>query len=172
MGLVAVRHRLLLALLLAFSLGLIAGRASAVRMPVPQLETAMPTAGPIPRLARWPVEPVERPSPPTPPAAVEPTGARSEPSLPARSGHTAKGWATWHATGRDGMFAAAGPRLRSALGPGWRGNSVQVCAAICIRVTLNDWCRCSESRIIDLSDEAFTQLAPLGRGVIQTVVSW
>ena len=131
-----------------------------------------PTAGPIPRLARWPVEPVERPSPPTPSAAVEPTGARSEPSLPARSGHSIEGVATWHATGRDGLFAAAGPRLRSALGPGWRGDSVKVCAAICLWVVLNDYCRCSEARVIDLSDEAFSKLAPLRRGVIAVTVRW
>jgi len=170
---------LILAVAIAFALGVVFAttvRGAVLRSPtVPSVATSTttpPTAGPIPRLARWPVEPVERPSPPTPSAAVEPTGARSEPSLPARSGHSIEGVATWHATGRDGLFAAAGPRLRSALGPGWRGDSVKVCAAICLWVVLNDYCRCSEARVIDLSDEAFSKLAPLRRGVIAVTVRW
>jgi len=133
--------------------------------------TAPPTAGPFPRLARWPVEPVERPSPPTPSAAVEPTGARSEPSRPARSGHSVSGWATWYATGPDCLCAAAGPALRVG---DWRGRWVTVNGWL--RVRLIDWCACGPRKgiptVIDLSDEAFSQVAPLGRGVVAVKVSW
>jgi rare lipoprotein A (peptidoglycan hydrolase) len=70
------------------------------------------------------------------------------------------------------MYAAAGPLLRKALGPRWRGRRVTVChAGRCVRVTLNDWCLCSKGRrLIDLSDEAFRRLAPLGRGVIDVTI--
>jgi rare lipoprotein A (peptidoglycan hydrolase) len=70
------------------------------------------------------------------------------------------------------MYAAAGPLLRKALGPGWRGRRVTVChAGRCARVTLNDWCLCSKGRrLVDLSDEAFRRLAPLGRGVIDVTI--
>jgi hypothetical protein len=83
------------------------------------------------------------------------------------------GTATWFATGPDGMFAAAGPRLRAALGLHWRGQVVTVCADVCIRVTLDDWCACQpDTRLIDLSDQAFRLLAPLSRGVISVTLSW
>jgi hypothetical protein len=66
------------------------------------------------------------------------------------------------------MFAAAGPALRVGH---WRGRVVTVCAAVCIRVTLNDWCAC-RGRLIDLSDEAFGRLAPLSRGLVRVEVRW
>ena len=159
------------ALVIGLALGATVRGAVSSRMVALEASTAPPTAGPIPRLARWPVEPVERPSPPTPSAAVEPTGARSEPSLPARSGHTAKGWATWYATGPDCLCAAAGPALRVG---NWRGRWVTVNGWL--RVRLVDACQCyrgtARERLIDLSDEAFQKLAPLSRGVIWTEVSW
>lgn len=84
-----------------------------------------------------------------------------------------RGVATWHATGRDGMYGAAGPLLRRALGSHWRGTRVTVChASRCTRIVLNDWCLCSrDRRLVDLSDEAFRRLAPLSRGVVRVTVS-
>ncbi len=76
------------------------------------------------------------------------------------------GRATWYSTGPGAGQAAAGSELRAALGPGWRGSVVQVCADGCVTVTLSDWCACPGPRIVDLSDEDFAQLAPLPVGVI------
>jgi hypothetical protein len=129
---------------------------------------------------------------PTPSPTATPKPAKSaKPKVVPAEGHTARGsgvrtipnkrvhrnisgTATWHATGRDGPFAAAGPLLRKAIGPGWRGNQVLVCLrARCIIVTLSDWCLCSHNRrLVDLSDEAFRALAPLSRGVLKVSVGW
>jgi len=69
------------------------------------------------------------------------------------------------------MYAAAGPALRTG---DWRGRRVQVCAERCIAVTLNDWCVCivdGRKRLIDLSDEAFAQLAELSVGLVRVTVT-
>ncbi len=79
------------------------------------------------------------------------------------------GRATWYAA--HGMIGAAGPALRGYIGPRWRGSLVSVCAAatgMCVVVRLSDWCLCTGhgGRLIDLSDDAFAQLAPLSAGVL------
>ena len=65
------------------------------------------------------------------------------------------------------MFAAAGSELRHG---NWRGSRVRVCASKCVVVTLIDACWCRGNRIIDLYSQAFSKLAPLGRGVIDVEV--
>lgn len=81
------------------------------------------------------------------------------------------GKATWYDDG-PGLYGAAGPVLREALGgdPAFRGQTVRVCADECVLVRLTDWCLCSERggvpTIIDLSPDAFRKLAPLSVGVI------
>ena len=88
------------------------------------------------------------------------------------------GRASWYATGRNGSYAAAGPELRRALRKTfgfWRGLTVLVCnGKRCIQVKLNDFCRCNtgKEKLIDLSDEAFSYLSPLSRGVIYVTVGW
>ena len=77
------------------------------------------------------------------------------------------GRATWYPA--SGMIAAAGPALRHYLGRHWRGTLVDVCSGgRCVVVRVSDWCACrgSGGRLIDLSADAFAQLAPLSRGVI------
>jgi len=116
------------------------------------------------------------------PAAVQeqPTTAPSDPlcSAPVDAlGHCAaasvretSGIASWHSTGRDGLYAAAGPALRTG---DWRGRQVEVCAARCIVVTLNDWCLCvvdGRERLIDLSDESFAALGDLDLGLLSVTV--
>lgn len=89
------------------------------------------------------------------------------------------GVARWHGTGRDGWYAAAGCRLRQAIGPDWRGRYVLVAVGRrAIEVRLNDAIgrlengKCSRT-LIDLSDEAFAELRPLSTGVIRGVtVGW
>ena len=81
------------------------------------------------------------------------------------------GWATWYRYVPGG--AAAGPALRRALGAGWRGSRVTVCAARCVRVTLSDWCWCPKgNRIVDLDARSFAVLAPLGAGLVAVTVTW
>jgi len=76
-----------------------------------------------------------------------------------------------HPTG--GPYAAAGPALRAALGPGWRNRRVRICAGgHCVSVILADWCRCSANRVIDLYSDMFDRLAPLGAGVLKVEVLW
>lgn len=82
------------------------------------------------------------------------------------------GKASWHATGRSGLYAAACRPLRQAMGPGWRGDRVLVAVGRrAVEVRLNDWCA-SRDKTIDLSDEAFRYLAPLSRGVVKVTVEW
>lgn len=77
------------------------------------------------------------------------------------------GTASWYDNG-PGLYAAAGPALRVG---DWRGRTVTVCADSCVTLKLVDWCACPH-RVIDLSADAFRQLAPLSRGLVHVVVSW
>ena len=95
-----------------------------------------------------------------------PGGAPPSPMVAPAALMSMSGTASWHSTGRSGMYAAAGPALRVG---DWRGRVVTVCAERCIRVTLTDWCACP-SRLIDLSDEAFAALAPLSRGLLEVTI--
>lgn len=82
------------------------------------------------------------------------------------------GTASWYRA--SGLIAAAGPELRRWLGKGWRGSVVQVCAGSCVTVTVSDWCQCyrgeRRERVIDLSDDAFSRLAPLPTGLVRVTV--
>jgi hypothetical protein len=82
----------------------------------------------------------------------------------------ARGVATWYRYVPG--HAAAGPALRSALGPRWRGKTVKVCdrAGRCVSAVLSDWCACGGGRVIDLDHRLFTRLAPPSRGVIHVTV--
>jgi hypothetical protein len=86
------------------------------------------------------------------------------------------GKATWYDDG-PGHYAAAGPVLRDALGgdPAFRGERVTVCSDdACVTVRLVDWCACGDRggvpTLLDLSADAFDELAPLGRGVIPVTI--
>jgi hypothetical protein len=85
------------------------------------------------------------------------------------------GKATWFDDG-PGLYGAAGPDLREAMGgdPAFRGQAVQVCAESCVIVVLRDWCACGDRggvpTIIDLSPEAFARLAPLSAGVVDVTI--
>jgi hypothetical protein len=85
------------------------------------------------------------------------------------------GKATWYDNG-SGLYGAAGPVLREALGgdPAFRGQTVRVCADECVLVRLTDWCACGDRggvpTLIDLSPDAFARLAPLSAGVIDVTI--
>jgi hypothetical protein len=74
--------------------------------------------------------------------------------------------------------AAAGPKLRAALGRHWRGTKVRVCNGdVCIKdpITLTDWCQCywkkPTERLIDLDDADFAKLASPRDGWFHVTVS-
>ena len=86
-----------------------------------------------------------------------------QPPKPATS-HVLRGAASWYCragvspctyTNPDGggfdAYAAAGPKLRAAIGPSWRGTIVYVDG---VRVKLIDWCQCYEGeaheKLLDL----------------------
>jgi hypothetical protein len=82
-----------------------------------------------------------------------------------------EGRATWYAY-HPGQ-AAAGWALRRAIGPGWRGTLVRVCAGRCVVVLLTDFMASADHRkVIDLDVRDFAALAPTSRGVIAAEVGW
>ena len=84
-----------------------------------------------------------------------------------------KGQATWYNDG-PGLYGAAGPKLRALLGPGYLHRYVRVCSrGVCVVVRLITSCWCvPNTRLVDLSPEAFSRLAPLGAGVISVEVEF
>lgn len=101
------------------------------------------------------------------------SGARPGPaSVPAPTGEIGSallgGYATWYAACHG--CGAAGPVLRDALGAGWRGSLVTVCARACVPVRLTDYCACGErhgrATLVDLDSGSFARLAPLSLGVV------
>jgi hypothetical protein len=82
------------------------------------------------------------------------------------------GYATWYAT--PGYTAAAGPVLRDVLGD-WRGQWITVESGDrSVTLQLTDWCACGERHglptLLDLSDAAFSELAPLSAGVVRVSI--
>jgi hypothetical protein len=89
----------------------------------------------------------------------------------ARKAVALTGQATWYRW-RPGE-SAAGPALRRALGPSWRGKVIEVCASgRCVRTRLTDWCACKGRRVVDLDVRSFERLASPSRGVIEVEVKW
>jgi hypothetical protein len=81
------------------------------------------------------------------------------------------GYATWFDPSCQ-HCAAAGPELRRALGPDWRGTLIDVGGpgGASVSVVLSDFCACGERNglptLLDLSADAFAELAPLEWGVV------
>ena len=125
--------------------------------------TPASAALPTPSPARTP-----RSAPPTPKPTQTPQGRILPPSVAFR------GVATWHPL--PGLFASLGPKLREA--GVVAGQRLTVCSGgRCVVVTAwpgGCWCRERPGgpTLLDLSDEAFSRLAPLGVGVISVEVSW
>lgn len=104
------------------------------------------------------------------PAAIRPRPAsmkRTEPARAPRTSMILRGTATWFSS--PAGVSAAGPALRKALGPGWRGTRVRVCAmGHCVETILGDWMKAD--RLIDLHRPLFARLARLSRGVLSATV--
>jgi hypothetical protein len=113
--------------------------------------------------------------------SATPPAARPQPSVKAatpivvavvpRTTHAISGAASWYCRagvspcmagypdgGGFNAYAAAGPRLRAALGPDWRGTIVYVDG---VRVQLIDWCQCyegqSNEKLLDLYYDVFAR---------------
>jgi hypothetical protein len=113
--------------------------------------------------------PADQGRPPGPTAAVSNDAALA--AVTPRTALTLRGVATWFKS--PAGVSAAGPALRAAIGPGWRGSKVKVCRAgtdECVVTVLGDWCACGDRpggrTLIDLDIRAFSRLAPLSRGVL------
>ena len=181
---------ILAALAVAFVLGYQAKAAShppiaayddAAFRPFPTL--VLPSPSPLVGLHEYAV-PVSGPAPtasPSPsPSPGRPTKQRAAGQAPrytpTRTIHRPRrqlaGKASWHATGRDGFYAAACRPLRQAIGPGWRGRHVLVAYhRKAVELVLNDYCA-STTKAVDLSDEVFRYFAPLSRGVLRVEIGW
>lgn len=83
------------------------------------------------------------------------------------------GVSTWWDSWGPGLYAAAGPRLRAAMGT-YLHRYVTACSrGVCVRVRLTTSCACQpDTRLIDLSLDAFEELASPSLGVIPIEVSW
>ena len=193
------RH-LLWALIVAILLALLAFAL----LPTPATGTPPTGTGDQPSSFRFvPLRGVDARGRPSPPAALSepalpapPTPLSASPSassapaatpvrIPAPTERAAsragsiRGVGTWYRYVPGG--AAAGPALRAALGPGWRGMTVAVCvtdggAMACVRVRLTDWCACRDRpggpTLVDLDAGAFAALMPLSRGIVTVEVDW
>jgi len=120
-----------------------------------------------------PVDRLKGPGRITPVLAV--TGSGPEPTRVPAAASPLRGYATWYDTAGG---AAAGPDLRAALGPGWRGMSVVVTRADMgagVVVQLTDWCACGSRNgvptLIDLDRESFAVLALPSAGIVAVTVA-
>lgn len=163
--------RLFLTVLLALAVGFFAGLRAAASFSTTDHRRYSP---PVPaNLALY-----EPPTTSVTASTVAPvlTAASPPASAPDRpaAGQALRGYAAVHATGRDGLYAAAGPALRAALGRHWRGMRVIVAyRGHWIVVRLSDYCRCDTAepaKLIDLSDEAWAQLTGRPWGVVRVTV--
>ena len=87
-----------------------------------------------------------------------------------------RGYPPYTCNADDGWrcYAAAGPRIRAALGE-WRGKRVWVTAnGASVQLTLIDWCGCPNGRVLDLYSDVFAQLARngLSQGIVEVNVTW
>jgi hypothetical protein len=97
-----------------------------------------------------------------------PTGKRPAPTATPRTASPLRGVATWFNS--PAGVSAAGPDLRAALGPGWRGTHVQVCHdERCVVTILGD--TMAADRLIDLDAPLFARLAPLSAGLLAVTLT-
>ena len=181
-------YRVLIAILLALVIGFVVGveltksrvtppaPTPTAFQPFPTYDAIPPSPTPIAGLHDY-ASPLRSAPTATPIPTERPRPRATAAPRPTKHNDTLGGYATWFATGPDGLYAAAGPSLRQAIGSHWRGSHVLVCGVSgtrCVEVVLNDWCACGSRRgyatVLDLSDEAFRYLAPLSRGVIRVAV--
>jgi hypothetical protein len=113
-----------------------------------------------------PTPPPDRPQPPLPVASpiVVPIAPKTTHAISGRASYYCRAGISPCTDNRpDGpgfdAYGAAGPGLRAAIGPGWRGMIVYVDG---IRVKLIDWCKCTGGntgveKLIDLYYDVFAR---------------
>lgn len=150
-------------------LGLLAGMLLAPRV------TATPASTPVaPHVHALPHQKYGVTAEPTRPAVAPTPDALYRKPIPSVRKSELSGLATWYPARTT--VAAAGPALRAALGPTWRGQEVSVCVTggNCISVALRDFCACRDRNglptLIDLPAVDFARLAPLSRGVVAITI--
>jgi hypothetical protein len=96
------------------------------------------------------------------------TGRGPVASRDPRTAVSLRGYATWFNS--PAGVSAAGPDLRAALGPGWRGTHVLVCHdERCVVTVLGD--TMAADRLVDLHRPLFARLAPLSTGVLAVTLT-
>lgn len=138
------------------------------RVEVPA-RTEAPTLRPSPSatIVKRDASPEEQPS--AKPTAAPTPKPTKRPRATTRPADGLRGVATWYSYRRG--QAAAGPRLRAALGAGWRGRTVYVNG---VRVLLTDYMGTkNRAKVIDLDDGLFRRICgPLSMGVCDVEVRW
>lgn len=128
--------------------------------------------------------PRANPKAPQPAPIVVDLKTPAPPKPPAAKGHSISGQASWYCragvsvchyqypdTAGFDAYAAAGPALRRAIGPGWRGNVVTVQAnGRSVRLRLIDWCGCPNGRVVDLYYDVARALGISGVG--RVTIRW
>lgn len=176
-----------------------AGREPSSYAPVPQAAFTpilpQPSILPVyPAPLAWslPVLPITFPGPTDKPRPKpRPKPQPEPPSKPNIVGRAIRGVATWYCLpswpskcmkvhpNPRGMYAAAGPALRAALGRAWRNHLVKVTNLAngrSVWVRLADWCACGQGHTIDLYSGPFAMLS--GRsfsspgGGLEVKISW
>ena len=168
-----------LAIAVIFAIGFLAGRASASRS-AQQTEPLRPEWHDVGALSPLPTPDLAAPSEvpwmvtPAPSVQRSPSPTRMQPAATAKpraatpTRHHVSGTASWFASPQN--VSAAGPALRRAIGPNWRGTVVTVTAnGFSVRTQLGDWMRAD--RLIDLDRNIFAALAPLSQGIVKVEVS-
>lgn len=106
-----------------------------------------------------------------PPERAQPALPAPKPVVAATTTHRISGVASWYCRagsspctsgypddGGVDAYAAAGPRLRAAIGSSWRGKVILVDG---LRVKLIDWCQCyqgeSNEKLLDLYYDVFAR---------------
>lgn len=155
----------------------------------PAIRPYQPTRAVPPPPKSEPAQVIPKPTP-KPIVRLRPSVASEHPI----AGRSIVGVATWYClTGVSGcmfvhpggLYAAAGPALRAALGGGdhcavgphcWRDRIVTVRnGPLRVTVTLADWCACGGGHVIDLYSDAMKVIDPGYRtngGVHAALISW
>lgn len=128
--------------------------------------TTLPATTVAPPDTTEPATTVAAPVVTAPPSTAPPTTAPPTTAAPVRveSAHSQSGMATYYAHNPGGCASTTVPRGTTVTVTASNGKS--------ITCTVDDYGPFGAGRIIDLSEEGFARLAPLGTGVIAVTVSW
>ena len=100
-------------------------------------------------------------------AGPQPMGGGTTTRVPGAVGSTQTGLASWYDPPWSGLTAA-----HPSLPFGTRVTVTDLDTGRSVTVVIDDRGPFARGKIIDLSPEAFQELAPLGRGVLHVQLSW